>query len=279
MIPTTLKPLGFLRPLRDRAGSKRYCPGVPLTPEAGRVLGCLVEKQLTTPQQYPLTLNALTTAANQATNRDPVVDLGEDEVVAAIDELRAEHLVRVVLPSHGRSVKRYRHVLDEVHGLDAARSGLLAALLLRGPQTVGELRARTERMVDLPSVADVQVELDVLAEHPDGLVRLLARRPGQKEDRWQQIVAAPWAAAGGAVGGDEPSPPVGGGEHGVPIGRHEGDGPGEDLRDQSSGATAGLDAEGSDAFDALPRSEVATLRAAVSILREELDDLRRGLGG
>src|SRR5665213_1491916 len=103
----------------------RYCPSVPLSPEAGRVLGCLVEKQLTTPQQYPLTLNALAMAANQATNRDPVVNLD-----------------------------------DEVYGLDAPRYALLATLLLRGPQTVGELRARSERMVDFPSVSDVQEQLN-----------------------------------------------------------------------------------------------------------------------
>ena len=119
------------------------------------MLGCLVEKQLTTPQQYPLTLNALVAATNQATNRDPVVTLTDDAVLAALDELRSLHLVRVVLPSHGRSVKRYRHVLDEVWGLDAPRYALVATLLLRGPQTVGELRARSERMVDFPSVSDV----------------------------------------------------------------------------------------------------------------------------
>ena len=124
-----------------------------ITAEAGRVLGCLVEKQLTTPQQYPLTLNALTMATNQATNRDPVVDLDDEMVSAAIDELRSQHLVRVVLPSHGRSVKRYRHVVDEFYGLDATRYALVATLLLRGPQTVGELRARSERMVDVPSMA------------------------------------------------------------------------------------------------------------------------------
>ena len=126
------------------------------------MLGCLVEKQLTTPQQYPLTLNALTMAANQATNRDPVVSLDDEAVLAAVDELRSEHLVRVLLPSHGRSVKRYRHVLDEVYGLDAPRYALLATLLLRGPQTVGELRARSERMIDFPSASDVQEQLAVL---------------------------------------------------------------------------------------------------------------------
>ena len=239
------------------------------------MLGCLVEKQLTTPQQYPLTLNALTTAANQATNRDPVVDLGEDDVLAAVDELRTEHLVRVVLPSHGRSVKRYRHVLDEVYGLDAARSGLLAALLLRGPQTVGELRARTERMVDLPSVADVQAELDVLAEHPDGLVRLLSRRPGQKEDRWRQIVAAPWTGVSGADGAGE-----------VPLSWSGGidDGPGGSgggiaaAPDRAAGATGAPAPDRSDELTAL-RDEVASLRDVVSGLQEDLDDLRRGLGG
>jgi hypothetical protein len=238
-----------------------------------------VEKQLTTPQQYPLTLNALTTAANQATNRDPVVDLGEDDVLAALDELRGDHLVRVVLPSHGRSVKRYRHVLDEAYGLDAARSGLVAALLLRGPQTVGELRARTERMVDLPSVGDVQAELAVLAGHPDGLVRLLSRRPGQKEDRWQQIVASPWTTAAGPGGGDEGSGPrVGWRDHGA-SGEHppadEGNGRGEDDATSSAGPTP---SDRTDEVEAL-RSEVTSLRDAVAALRQDLEDLRRGLGG
>ena len=248
---------------------------MPLSPQAGRILGCLVEKQLPTPQQYPLTLNALTTAANQATNRDPVVDLGEDEVLDAIELLRAEHLVRVVLPSHGRSVRRYRHVLDEVYGLDAARAALLAALLLRGPQTIGELRARTERMVDLPSVADVHAELAVLAEHPDGLVRLLARRPGQKEDRWEQIAASPWTAAGDAVGGGDVSPPQVGGTDDRPTGRagHEGD-----RYDESSGASGDRAPDRADELGAL-LAEVASLREAVSALREDLDELRRGLGG
>ena len=227
-----------------------------LSPEAGRVLGCLVEKQLTTPQQYPLTLNALTAAANQATNRDPVVDLGEDMVEAAVDELRAERLVRVVLPSHGRSVKRYRHVLDEVYGLDAARSGLLAVLLLRGPQTVGELRARTERMVDLASVDAVADELTVLAEHPDDLVRSVARAPGQKEDRWQQVVAAPWGGTG-----DAPAAGV----------RDDGEAP-------PPVEWLATDPEPEHGMEAV-RREVADLRLEVAALRSELDDLRGSLGG
>ncbi|MGD0882153.1 MAG: DUF480 domain-containing protein [Acidimicrobiales bacterium] len=241
-----------------------------LSPEAGRVLGCLVEKQLTTPQQYPLTLNALTAATNQTTNRDPVVSLGDDAVLAALDELRAGQLIRVVLPSHGRSVKRYRHVLDEAYGLDAPRYGLLAALLLRGPQTVGELRARTERMVDLPSISDVEEQLTVLAEHPEGLARLLPRRPGQKEDRWQQIVAAPWSHDGGSIGGDEGTrPQIDGPDEGQTGG-------GEPDTSISAGPPSVPDrlAEA----EAL-RSELDALRDEVHALRQELDALRQGLGG
>ncbi len=251
------------------------------------MLGCLVEKQLTTPQQYPLTLNALTTATNQATNRDPVVTLDDDAVLAALDELRSQHLVRVVLPSHGRSVKRYRHVLDESYGLDAPRYGLLTTLLLRGPQTVGELRARTERMIEFPSVADVQEQLAVLAEHSERLVRLLPRRPGQKEDRWQQIIAEPWGTDTGPAmgGGDEGagSQGTGTGEGGAgerpPIDARGGYRPDVDHQDGSSVAVR-PDAipDQQDELRAL-RDEVATLATQVAALAEDLDDLRRGLGG
>ncbi len=117
-----------------------------LSPECARVLGSLVEKGLATPQQYPLTINALQSACNQTSNREPVVDYDETTVLAALDELKDQKLVRFVLPSHGRSVVRYRQVLDETLGLDARQCAILAVLLLRGPQTIGELRIRTERM-------------------------------------------------------------------------------------------------------------------------------------
>jgi uncharacterized protein len=245
----------------------RYCPGVPLSPEAGRVLGCLVEKQLTTPQQYPLTLNALTSAANQATNRDPVVTMDDDTVLAALDELRSQHLIRVVLPSHGRSVKRYRQVLDEVYGLDAPRYALLAVLLLRGPQTVGELRARSERMVDFPSVGDVQEQLSVLAEHSEGLARLLPRRAGQKEDRWQQILATPWNPETDPVAGDE-----------AEVGEYT-----FARSSQSEPGSLGVAPPPSDSdlqikIDEV-RSELDSLRNEVALLRQDLDALRQGLGG
>ena len=160
-----------------------------ISPEGGRVLGCLVEKQLTTPQQYPLTRNALALACSQATNREPVLSLDEETVQRALEELKELRLVRFVLPSHGKSVTRYRHVLDEAHGLDTARLALVAVLLLRGPQTPGELRTRTGRMAGFESPGAVQGELEVLAAGPEPLVRLLPRQPGQKEDRWQQLLA------------------------------------------------------------------------------------------
>jgi uncharacterized protein YceH (UPF0502 family) len=244
------------------------------------VLGCLVEKQLTTPQQYPLTLNALTMATNQATNRDPVVDLDDETVSAAIDELRGQHLVRVLLPSHGRSVKRYRHVVDEVYGLDATRYALLATLLLRGAQTVGELRARSERMVDVPSIGDVQEQLNVLAEHSEGLVRLLPRRPGQKEDRWQQTLAAPWNSEAGHTGADgtesaqiDATPPEETAGNAGALGAE-----GRSAPDSSGGPAPLSDTDQWSAFETL-RSDVASLRDEVAALHQELDALRQGLGG
>jgi uncharacterized protein YceH (UPF0502 family) len=172
---------------------------VTISPEGGRVLGCLVEKQFTTPQQYPLTLNALALACSQSTNREPVMAMDDQATERALTELKELRVVRYVLPSHGKSVTRYRQVLDETHGLDRTRLALLAVLLLRGPQTPGELRSRTGRMTEFASVGEVQDELDVLARPPEPLVRLLPRRPGQKEDRWQQLLAR--EPDGGSGGG------------------------------------------------------------------------------
>ncbi len=152
--------------------------------EEGRVLGALVEKQLTTPQQYPLTMPSLVAACNQTTNRDPVVTYGEATISSAIDELKKLRLVRSVLPSHGRSAVRYRHVLDETLALDQRQCALLSVLLLRGPQTLGELRARTERMAEFDSLDDIVHELDFLAGREEPMVTRHERRPGQKEERW-----------------------------------------------------------------------------------------------
>jgi hypothetical protein len=162
---------------------------VELNPVEARVIGSLAEKQLTTPQQYPLTLNALVIACNQTSNRDPVVVYDDAVVETALSSLREAGLLRFVHPSHGRSVTRYRQVLDERFGLDERGLSLLAVLLLRGPQTVGEMRARTERMADFGSLDGVGAELERMADGPEPLVCRLARRPGQKEERWTQLLA------------------------------------------------------------------------------------------
>jgi uncharacterized protein YceH (UPF0502 family) len=175
-----------------------YRHGVMISLESGRVLGCLVEKQLTTPQQYPLSLNALTLACNQATSRDPVMNLSEQSVRSVLDDLKALHLVRFVLPSHGKSVTRYRHVFDETYGLNSPQVEVLSVLLLRGPQTPGELRAHIGRMATFDSVSAIHEVLETLSERPETLARLLPRRPGQKEERWQQLVADEVAEVGAA---------------------------------------------------------------------------------
>jgi hypothetical protein len=153
-----------------------------------RVIGSLAEKQLTTPQQYPLTLNALVLACNQSSNRDPVVAYDEGSVEEALSSLKEAGLLRFVHPGHGRSATRYRQVIDERFGLDARGLSVMAVLMLRGPQTVGELRTRTERMADFDALSDVAAELERLCSGPDPLARRLPRRPGQKEERWAQLL-------------------------------------------------------------------------------------------
>ncbi len=163
-----------------------------LSPECARVLGALIEKGLATPQQYPLTINALQAACNQTSNREPVVAYDETTVLAALDELKDRKLVRFVLPSHGRSVVRYRQVLDETLALDARQCAVLAVLLLRGPQTIGELRIRTERMAKFDSLDEIDHELDLLHAREEPLAHNVGRLPGQKEERWATtLVPAP----------------------------------------------------------------------------------------
>jgi hypothetical protein len=170
---------------------------VELSTEQGRVIGCLIEKQLTTPQQYPLTLNALVLACNQTSNRDPVVCYEEGSVQRTLSTLKELGIVRFVYPSSGRSATRYRHVVGESLRLDDKGLALLAVLLLRGPQTAGELRIRTERMASFEGLAELTSALEELSTRPDPLVLQLARRPGQKEERWVQLLTpgAPFAEA------------------------------------------------------------------------------------
>ena len=168
-----------------------------LTAEEGRVLGCLVEKQLTTPQQYPLTENALLAACNQSTSRDPVVAYDTATVRLAVRSLREQGLLRTVHRTGERSDK-HRHLLDEALGLSLPQQVLLALLLLRGPQTAAELRARAERMHAFASADEVEAELEGLAGRAEALATRLVRQPGQKEARFAQVLAvgaAPEVAA------------------------------------------------------------------------------------
>ena len=159
-----------------------------LTSEEGRVLGCLVEKELTTPQLYPLTENALIAACNQTTNRDPVVFYDVSAVRIATLGLREKGLLRMVHRTGERSDK-HQHLLDSSRALPPAQVSLVAVLLLRGPQTLAELRTRSERMHAFDTIAQVQMALDALAGRDDPLVARLERQPGRKESRYTQMLA------------------------------------------------------------------------------------------
>lgn len=216
-----------------------------LSGEELRVLGCLVEKQMTTPDQYPMTLNALVLACNQKSNRDPVVHYGEDTVERAVTSSKTKGFVRFVHPSHGRSALRYGHLMLEKLGVSERQLALLAVLALRGAQTPGELRARTERMAEWSDLADLERELDRLRGLDVALVRRLGRRPGQSQDRYVQLLggdASPEANAGPAP---EPA----------------GVGTGGDGR-----RIAGLE------------EQVIALRSELDQLRRELGELRSSLG-
>lgn len=159
-----------------------------LTSQEGRVLGCLVEKQLTTPQLYPLTDNALIAACNQTTSRDPVVAYDVSTVRIAARSLREKGLLRMVHRTGERSDK-HQHLLDSSLALSPAQMTLLAVLLLRGPQTLAELRARSERMHPFDTPEQVQEALDTLTNRDDPLVARLERAPGRKEARYGQLLA------------------------------------------------------------------------------------------
>jgi uncharacterized protein len=146
-----------------------------------RVLGCLIEKQRTTPDVYPLSLNSLRLACNQTTNRDPIVSYGEEAIRSALDRLSHRGWVRLASGPGSRAVK-FRHLFDEALGLSDAQISVLCVLMLRGAQTPGELKQRTERLHSFASLADVESTLAELIERE--LVVRLPRRPGQKEQRY-----------------------------------------------------------------------------------------------
>src|SRR4051812_13144350 len=163
-----------------------------------RVVAALVEKQRTTPDQYPLTLNSLRLACNQSTNRDPVVDYDEGTVRSALDRLGRRKWTTLASWSTARSVK-YKHLLDQALGLDDGELSLLAVLMLRGPQTPGELRQRTERMYSFESGEELDRALAALVERE--LATALPRRPGERGQRYAHLLGV----AGGA-GEESPRP-------------------------------------------------------------------------
>jgi uncharacterized protein YceH (UPF0502 family) len=211
-----------------------------LTSQEARVLGCLVEKQLTTPQQYPLTENALIAACNQSTNRDPVVAYDVSVVRIAVRSLREKGLLRMVHRSGERSDK-HQHLLDRSLGLSSGPVTLLAVLLLRGPQTLAELRVRSERMHPFDTLALVQEGLEALTDREDPLVARLERTPGRKEARYGQLLVDVAQAQAG--------PP----------------------QDRSTSPDRPT-------LDGLAR-EVELLRAAVAELATQVDGLREGTQG
>jgi uncharacterized protein len=152
-----------------------------------RVLGCLIEKQRTTPDAYPLSLNALRLACNQSTNRDPVVDYDEPTIRRALDGLSRRGWARLASGPGSRAVK-FRHLFDEALGLGDAEMSVLAVLMLRGPQTPGELKQRTERLSPFATLEEVDGVLAALAARE--LVERQARRPGQKEDRYAHLLGS-----------------------------------------------------------------------------------------
>lgn len=233
-----------------------------LDPVEIRVLGALMEKEQTTPDLYPMTVNAVIAACNQKTNRDPVTSLTETQVVEALDRLRMEVLV---WRSEGARTERWEQRLDRRWALDPGAKAVMTLLLLRGPQTPGELRTRSDRLHDFASVAAVEAVLARLGAGPEPLVRELARQPGQRENRWRHTVgqAEPEPAAAVSFAAPAGPPPV------------AADRPSFAPHPPASSPAASSPAA-SPLGDRLERLD--RLEAEVAELREELAALRRSLG-
>jgi len=181
---------------------------VSLTAMEARVLGCLMEKAVTTPDAYPLTLNALQLACNQKTNREPVMHAEIGEVGHALHTLEQKKLARVV---HGARALRYEHTADSTLGLTARARAVIALLLLRGPQTQAELLSRSERLADFPDPAILGDMLQRLIERDPALITCVGRSSGQREDRYMHLLSGPVRIEHPAV--HEAEPALGGDDH------------------------------------------------------------------
>ena len=232
---------------------------IELTPLEARVIGCLIEKQITTPDQYPLSVNALVAACNQKSNREPVLSLDEAAVQSVLDQLSARHLI-MERSGFGSRVPKYQHRLCNTEAgtlkLDPQELAIVTELLLRGPQTPGELRSRANRMASFSDASEVEAALGRLSVQPQGpearspLVVRLAREPGRREARYAHLLSGP--VTGTAPEGEPELAPELGREVGREVGR--------------SGANA-------------LEERIARLEEEVRTLRTELSALKASLGG
>jgi len=232
---------------------------IELTAIEARVISCLIEKQITTPDQYPLSLNALVNACNQKSNRDPVLDLDEGTVQRTVDTLAKKHLV-MEKSGFGSRVPKYQHRFCNTEfgtlKLDSQELAVVCELLLRGPQTPGELRSRASRMASFSDVSETEATLTRLSERADGpFVVRLAREPGRRESRYAHLFSGPVTGVAqahdtdegyGAAGAMEPRASVGAPEVSFPASRND--------------------------------QRLARLEEEVQALRAELEDLKRRLG-
>lgn len=218
-------------------------PTYNLSPVEGRVLGVLIEKQMATPDYYPMTLNSLTAGCNQKTNRDPVMNLDEDAVVEALESLRSQHLVWQV-KTQGSRVSKFEHNMQEVASFSTPELAILCLLLVRGAQTAGELRSRTGRLATFPGLEAVEHHLRRLQEHENGpFVVKLPRQPGHKESRYCHLLSE--------VSDQEPSPENGTEVKAPPVG--------------------GFDKAVIERLE----DRVVSLEAELKALKQEFDDFRR----
>jgi uncharacterized protein YceH (UPF0502 family) len=209
---------------------------IQLSEVAARVLGALVEKEITTPEYYPLSLNALVNACNQKSNREPVMNLDEDAVTAALRSLSVLELAGAADTNDSR-VRKYEHRLGEAYNFTRPEIAVLCVLLLRGAQTPGELRGRGERLHHFEELSDVQAALQKLMAREPALVKVLARQPGTKESRYMHLMS-----------GDMEVAPV------------------EDAREH---------VRGSSAAESLDRESIAQLEAEVAALKNEIAELKQ----
>jgi uncharacterized protein YceH (UPF0502 family) len=224
-----------------------------------RTVGCLIEKQRTTPDAYPLTLNSVRLACNQSTNRDPVVDYDERTILEALERLGRRGWVRFATWS-SRQAMKYRHILDSALGLSDPERALLCVLMLRGPQTPGELKQRTERLHEFASLDEVEGTLRKLIERE--LAARLPRRPGQREERYVQLLGGGdrEQAAASAAPSPAAAPPASAGESSAgatPVPRQD---------PVAAGGSAGTLGDRVARLEA----EIASLRADLQALRSEL---------